>query len=159
MDWLLPVQANILVIIGFKFSKTSVYCAQYALHGSCNDGKLCKQSHDLDIILDEQEKAEKRPEKKIKISNSVHILDTEPPSPPPDVEVGRKTATDLFSQDHSASFDAYMTAFVHCYQTVTKQNTESKNRLYLIGKDIPLIVEKSKYSKCSKHHSDKMAKI
>jgi target of EGR1 protein 1 len=110
------------------------------------------------VILDELEKGEKRPEKKIKTSNEkVETIPAKAILQPPATLANNlpKTATDLFSQDHSASFDAYMTAYVHCYQSCTNQNADSKNRLYLIGKDIPLMVEKSKYSKCSKHHSEK----
>lgn len=67
-------------------------------------------------------------------------------------------STSLFQQDHSACYDAFMTGFVFGHQICVEVDSlkEAKNKLYLIGKQIPLLVQKSKYSKVSKQHALKV---
>ena len=104
------------------------FCEQYAAHGFCYLGNKCPRSHDLDIILD-------------------HELGTGP------VTKKIKLAPD---QDyHSACFDAYMTGFVFGHQHLNASTQESRNKIYLIGKQMPLSIEKSHYAKCSQNHTTK----
>lgn len=67
----------------------------------------------------------------------------------------------LFEQDHSAYFDAFMTGFVFAYQIRSSPDIlmNSRNKLYLIGKQIPLLIEQSKYSKVSKSHEKLRVKL
>lgn len=60
----------------------------------------------------------------------------------------------LFEQDHSACYDAFMTGFVFAHQLMAEENVlaEARNKIYLIGKQIPLLIEKSKYAKPSSSH-------
>jgi target of EGR1 protein 1 len=57
---------------------------------------------------------------------------------------------------HSAYFDAYMTGTVFSHQMNQHQpdsiELQAKNKVYLIGKSIPLIVEKSAFGKYSPEH-------
>ena len=76
---------------------------------------------------------------------------------------------------HRAGFDAFMTGYIFAFfsarygNEVTKEEDtckgyelgmdENKNKLYLVGKDIPLQVTTSSFSKPSKAHLAKIAKI
>ncbi|KAI8358098.1 ribonuclease CAF1 [Mortierella sp. GBAus27b] len=67
-----------------------------------------------------------------------------------------ETAARSSEKFHSAYFDAFMTGtvFSHQLNKHLPENIETlaKNRIYLIGKDIPLIVEKSAFAKYSPEH-------
>lgn len=65
---------------------------------------------------------------------------------------------------HRAGYDAFMTGFIYAvYRTegnMWKDKTDEwKNKLYLGGKDYPLSVSKSSFSKNSKQHLEKIKKI
>ncbi|GES85832.1 target of EGR1 protein 1-like [Rhizophagus clarus] len=141
------------------------YCEQYALHGFCKQRMKCGNSHDLDFILDEQAREAETKRKKRKsnqyqeqipkdVSQSTeYVSASDPPTLLP------STKPDLFDMYHSAHFDAYMTGFILARQILkygkTKVNNEYKNKLYLIGKNLPLLVEKSQFSKTSDGHNKK----
>src|SRR5205809_4624512 len=116
----------------------------------------CGNSHDLDFILDEQAKEAEMKRKKRKLNHkkqipkdvyqsTEHVSASEPPTLLP------STKPDQFDMYHSAHFDAYMTGFIFARQILkyskTKVMNEYKNKLYLIGKNLPLLVEKSHFSK------------
>lgn len=92
------------------------------------------------------------------------------------------------SVPHSAYYDACMTAFVFCRYVFHQErqmagydangsessdssgsateediagswHTQWKNRIYVIGKQIPILLYKSKFSKTSKHHQGKLNSI
>ncbi|KAI8925502.1 ribonuclease CAF1 [Entophlyctis helioformis] len=65
--------------------------------------------------------------------------------------------SNLFETYHSACFDAYMTGFIFAHQCLAHPETtaEHGNRLYLIGKSIPLRIEKSLYARTSDEHERK----
>ncbi|RIA97309.1 ribonuclease CAF1 [Glomus cerebriforme] len=141
------------------------YCEQYALHGFCKQRMRCGNSHDLDFILDSQAKEAETKRKKrklnqnrIQVSKDVYqsteyVSASEPPTLLP------STKPDQFEMYHSAYFDAYMTGFIFARQILkyskTKVMNEYKNKLYLIGKNLPLLVEKSQFSKTSDGHNKK----
>lgn len=65
---------------------------------------------------------------------------------------------------HRAGYDAFMTGFIYAVYRTTdnmwKDKTDEwKNKLYLGGKDYPLSVSKSSFSKHSKNHLEKISKI
>src|SRR3954470_10348334 len=125
----------------------------------------CGNSHDLDFILDEQAKEAETRRKKQKLNqnqeqipkdiyrSTEHVSASEPPTLLP------STKPDQFDMYHSAHFDAYMTGFIFARQILkygeTKVINEYKNKLYLIGKNLPLLVEKSQFSKTSDGHNKK----
>ncbi|KAI7823376.1 ribonuclease CAF1 [Gamsiella multidivaricata] len=57
---------------------------------------------------------------------------------------------------HSAYFDAFMTGTIFSHQlnqhTPEEVESQAKNKVYLIGKSIPLIIEKSAFAKFSLEH-------
>ncbi|KAG0032724.1 Target of EGR1, member 1 (Nuclear) [Podila clonocystis] len=57
---------------------------------------------------------------------------------------------------HSAYFDAFMTGTIFAHQlnehNATEVETSAKNKIYLIGKSFPLMIEKSAFSKFSPSH-------
>jgi target of EGR1 protein 1 len=140
-----------------KVDTSKPYCVQYAVcsivslknHGVCNNGKSCAKSHDIDLILDHLMGSQEPKMKKIKIveDNTKQERGINVPS----------KAKSLFEQDHSACYDAYMTGFVFAHQMQVHENilTIARNKIYLIGKQIPLIIEKSRYAKPSKEHLKK----
>jgi hypothetical protein len=102
-------------------------------------GQQCEQSHNLDVILDYEENStssiEDRPTKKLKTVESV--------------SVALPTANGGFDTYHSACFDAFMTGYIFAHQRLTHDLTGEKNRVYLIGKSMPLKIETSRYAKPS----------
>src|ERR1044071_3324454 len=110
----------------------------------------CGNSHDLDFILDEQAKEAEKKRKKRKLNqgqpqvlrkvyqSTEHVSASEPPTLLP------STKPDQFDTYHSAHFDAYMTGFIFARQILkyskAKVMNEYKNKLYLIGKNLPLLV-------------------
>ncbi|KAG0258272.1 Target of EGR1, member 1 (Nuclear) [Mortierella polycephala] len=62
---------------------------------------------------------------------------------------------------HSAYFDAFMTGSIFSHQLNQHKpeeiETQAKNRIYLIGKSFPLIVEKSAFAKFSPSHERQRA--
>ncbi|KAI8900463.1 ribonuclease CAF1 [Globomyces pollinis-pini] len=159
------------------------FCEQYAFHGFCQDGKGCIQSHDLDIILDFESQPQSHIKKKLKgeekKSKPVVAMDSDPTfkgdgkktkaTVANENELANQTDQDiplfvskasLFKQDHSACFDAYMTGYIFAHQLLTEDEVLKfcKNRIYLIGKQMPLIIEKSRYSNFSQNHLLKMKK-
>lgn len=128
----------------------------------------CGNSHDLDFILDEQAKEAEPKRKKRKLNqnqtqiskdhhSTEYISASEPPTLLP------STKPDQFDVYHSAHFDAYMTGFIFARQILkynkTKVMNEYKNKLYLIGKNLPLLVEKSQFSKTSDRQKKQYNKI
>ncbi|CAJ0751093.1 9076_t:CDS:10, partial [Entrophospora sp. SA101] len=121
-----------------KRSQGNSYCEQYALHGFCSQRMRCGKSHDLDFILDEQAREFENKRKQ-------HVSVSMPPTLLP------STKPDQFDTYHSAHFDAYMTGFIFARQLLkysgTKVLNEYRNKLYLMGRNLPLLVAKSQFSK------------
>lgn len=75
---------------------------------------------------------------------------------------------------HRAGHDAFMTAYCFASFIAQKLSTvqnrkeelswkdlvcDVRNRVCLSGKDFPLLIQKSAFSKCSKHHLEKHGKL
>ena len=81
--------------------------------------------------------------------------------------------TETKTGGHRAGFDSFMTGFVFAvflsrYGTSGNETArglkdmgldEFVNKVYLSGKDIPLLIQKGNFSKTSKDHKDKLARI
>ncbi|TPX63169.1 hypothetical protein SpCBS45565_g06810 [Spizellomyces sp. 'palustris'] len=70
----------------------------------------------------------------------------------------------LFEKYHSACFDAYMTGFIFAHQLLEHGGGEQgaaelRNKIYLMSKPMPLLIQESKFSKTSEGHRAKMEKI
>ena len=79
---------------------------------------------------------------------------------------GKSTNLLSSSGGHRAGYDAFMTGFIYAVYLTQLSGIERegkmaewKNKLYLCGKDYPLSVSKSNFSKQSKEHLEKIAKI
>ena len=154
-------------------------CEQYSRHGYCPLGSFCLFSHDLEWILDREEQNSSQPNRSKRkrderIDEVVRTSRTESPMgvEQKDIPHGKpaihgnqeKSFDDALS--HTAYFDAYMTGYVFLHQTLDSwrrtgnfaELEEIRNRLYIIGKPIPLLVEKSAFTKCSDVHMVKRKK-
>ncbi|EPZ31318.1 ribonuclease CAF1 [Rozella allomycis CSF55] len=120
-------------------------CQSFANHGHCSNER-CDLSHNIQQVLDSDENLK---HKKIKKDETIshHVM-----------TVGKS------SEPHSSMHDAFMTAYVYAYQKfINREDTDfdmdNVNKLYLIGKELPLLVHKSGFSKYSKNHSEKISKL
>lgn len=147
-------------------------CDSYMHHGHCPQGNSCPKSHDIDLILSKKEgKKRKRPAidheedstKSLKVENGGKV-----PS-----QNGKESSKQTFS-GHRAGFDAFMTGFTFVTHLVhyskmplkpksfqpTDLNTVSiVNRIYLVSKDFPFLVQKSAFAKISEGHFQKYQRI
>ncbi|KAI8851922.1 ribonuclease CAF1 [Chytridium lagenaria] len=154
---------------------TKPYCSLYAAHGVCENGRFCEKTHDLDYILNYEASGGKgfKAHKKVKLENSDSAFSesqeiSEPleptPLPTPQLQASHTAATpissisetpqNIFETYHSAGFDAYMTGFIFCHQLICYPTLleDHKNKIYLIGKQRPLLIEKSTFAKMSDGH-------
>ncbi|KAJ3283721.1 Target of EGR1, member 1 (Nuclear) [Rhizoclosmatium sp. JEL0117] len=157
-----------------------LYCVQYASHGYCPNGPACHKSHDLDAILDAEElEAQLNQRKKSKsftdgsidpvtvpttTSNTASATASTEQTPIP---IQSQTplppiTPSLFETYHSACFDAYMTGYVfsvqqrmHPFESSSEFVKAHGNKLYLMGKDVPLHIVKSSFSRTSLEHRRK----
>ncbi|KAJ3115423.1 Target of EGR1, member 1 (Nuclear) [Phlyctochytrium bullatum] len=151
------------------FPNNKPFCAQYAAHGTCTKGRLCQQTHDLDVILDFElrisSKKSKTDTKSTTSTPTPNTAPTTPAKPRPDTSKlphfpqptpipPADSSASLFETYHSACFDAFMTGFVFCHQLLEYPDLleEAKNKIYLIGKQRPLLIQRSEFAKLSAGH-------
>jgi len=152
-------------------------CFSYAHHGHCPAGNTCKLSHNIDSILRQKNEEQDRKRRKRKIddnetqengskvtfntSGDNNKTKNTPPTP-------------ANSGGHRAGYDAFMTAFsfstflVHQTQLPAVPDSfwpagikadKLANKIYLVCKNFPLLVQKSAFAKCSVQHDVKMRKL
>ncbi|KAI8081637.1 ribonuclease CAF1 [Halteromyces radiatus] len=160
-----------------KESKTGI-CGPYSQHGWCKYGKDCPLSHDLTLILDydlgiQMDNKNKDNDDDSKIDKNGpdllgNSLDDNTDVKPLSATSATTTQTnkdndnqDVMSssmqewtprRDHSAHFDAYMTAFIFCHFLSTLPADELPthiNKVNLMRLDIPLRLVQSHYAKPS----------
>jgi len=153
-------------------------CFSYAHHGHCPDGNICKQSHNIDSIIKQKNYEQDKKRRKRKHEECVaDNADTETriESDNNGVAVNgvgaQNTST---SGGHRAGYDAFMTAFafstflVHQVQLPAAPPSfwpsdihaeKLANRIYLVSKDFPLLMQKSAFAKCSVQHDAKMKRL
>ncbi|PVZ99998.1 hypothetical protein BB558_003969 [Smittium angustum] len=122
------------------------YCETFALYGYCSLIK-CPLSHDIKFILDYKE-ASPQQRKLMKLES-----DSNNPKPN-NTESGKPTINGSLSSYHSAVFDAHMTGYIFAISSSMESVDSHKNKIYLIGKDFPLCIEPSKFSKHSEDYNE-----
>jgi target of EGR1 protein 1 len=80
-----------------------------------------------------------------------------PATPAKSASAKKHNSSHLFETYHSAHFDAYMTGYIFLHQCVSYKNliVSEKNKMYLMGKQMPLLIKGSKFVKCSAGHREK----
>ncbi|KAJ3300210.1 Target of EGR1, member 1 (Nuclear) [Borealophlyctis nickersoniae] len=111
---------------------------------------------------------EERKTNLVEMSTAVSTASVAPALPPsspaiisgPDPKTMSADAS-LFEKYHSACFDAYMTGFIFAHQCLEypSHREEHRNRMYLMGKQIPLLLSGSNFSKTSKNHQQKRSRL
>jgi len=157
-------------------SENQEVCFSYAQHGHCPASNSCNLSHNIDSILrqknrEQDKKRRKRTHEEIEI---VENVDNEEHHMENGKDNGNESSSVSNSGGHRAGYDAFMTAFsfstflVHQTQlpanpaTFWPENIKTDklvNRIYLVSKDFPLLVQKSAFSKCSVQHDAKMRRL
>eukprot|EP00092_Neocalanus_flemingeri_P021667 GFUD01023504.1.p1 GENE.GFUD01023504.1~~GFUD01023504.1.p1 ORF type:complete len:459 (-),score=150.33 GFUD01023504.1:116-1492(-) len=163
-------------------------CFSYAHHGHCPAGTSCKLSHNIDSIIkqtnEEQDKKRRKrknedtentgngSEEKLAKTDNKAIKDSKDDESDT-AGVDTKSAA-RNSGGHRAGYDAFMTAFsfstflVHQTQLPAVPDSflpagikadRLANKIYLVCKDFPLLVQKSAFSKCSVQHDSKMRRL
>lgn len=154
-------------------------------HGWCSSGKRCNKSHDIDLILDVDHLVQTRKSRKRKRRNrNQHQEDGD--SDESQEPANKQYTKDQFEEFltkrlgngeickagcHRAGFDSFMTGFSFAVY-ISKYGSYNgsfclddcgmeafKNNVYLSGKDMPLSIVKSTFSKTSKNHKEKIKKI
>ncbi|KAM3914660.1 target of EGR1 protein 1 [Leptodactylus fuscus] len=205
-------------------------CERFSAYGWCPNGLKCLQSHNIDLIIEEDEKCKeekkRKRRKRKKAAPAESQMETEPPckqtSGAPlggsDMEQGNTRVAEAITtndvqcdmdedqtgakkqmesvpseQDpqpglpeetptpgdgprsseggtHRAGFDAFMTGYIMAYVWMLKKQKGSDssascclldclNKIYLSGKNVPLQIVKSVFSKSSRAHVQKMRLI
>jgi hypothetical protein len=147
------------------------FCKTFSVFGYCPNSKLCPKSHDVeDILRLEFIKKEKKNLKKNK-----NNVDNQDESVYVNVSNENKS-----NRIHNSGYDAFMTGasflcFLNKFNNFRSNDKKSKSnnntdffilddfddvnqfnfKIYLTGKDYPLLVQKSSFSKTSSHHQEK----
>ena len=129
---------------------------------------LCENSHNIDLILDEELKSKKDKKSKQLVSHFKQVNNL------------NKDESDLqpvpFRKNgcHHSGNDAFMTGYYFLYYTVLKPKNKStnnefksyfqnlskfKNKIFLSGKVNPLNIMKSNFASTSKNHNEKIKKM
>lgn len=128
----------------------------------------CKKSHDVyrAVLLEDQKKSKKRKRKDENndARSQGDILVQAIGSPRQERFKGHRAGHDAFmtafcfasfiAQKHSARPDGLNT--LPCWKDLV---ADVKNRVCLSGKDFPLLIQKSTFSKCSKFHLEKFNRL
>jgi target of EGR1 protein 1 len=156
-------------------AKPTPVCPQYSAHGVCRKSGTCKQSHDLDDILDEEEAAQSKRKRK-RHSKKKDSTDAAFPLTTTDTDKAQANQASPLqalatpatlalsasrSQGHRAGFDAFMTGYCFAYFSLMLGATkiqDSKNKIYLSAKPFPLQI-RSQYTTASAEHSRKLAHV
>ncbi|KAI9249420.1 ribonuclease H-like domain-containing protein [Phascolomyces articulosus] len=124
-------------------------CNSFAARGWCADGQACERSHDINRILDRDQKVDT-----ITMKSPTPSTTTIPTTPS---EQGQQSASSLPQKsnsgpkkEHSSHYDAYMTGYTFCYMTTQYQGDalqNEMNKLNIMKLDVPLRITKSNYAK------------
>lgn len=144
-------------------------CINYSTYGFCAKIETCKKSHDLNAVI-QAELNKKKSKKQRTEEHQIEIVETE-------IEISNHE-NDV-NQTHSAGLDSFMTGFVMLtylnkltkFKTIEQSSNiglihllndfdleEIKNKVYLTGKDYPLMVRKSNFASTSLNHKEKQKK-
>ncbi|EGG18755.1 hypothetical protein DFA_02494 [Cavenderia fasciculata] len=136
--------------LSFSYSKPYVgtpICENYSNHGFCKYGDSCSMSHNVNLILDQEESKTNN----VKKMKHQHTIDNQEEKEQQD----ENTAEEIIDSknSHCAGDDSAMTGFIFCYYLLFYNNEHSKhklseieNKVYISGKQIPLVMKKSNYA-------------
>ncbi|XP_069835482.1 target of EGR1 protein 1 [Dendropsophus ebraccatus] len=204
-------------------------CQRFSAYGWCPNGVRCPESHNIDLIIEEDEKCKeekkKRRRKRKKAATAQASVDMDSEEPPckqnigeqgdrgasastnnidcqmeedkgnipesvpseqsyhagePEISTPRphdlseeaaplvhdstnhKPTSSAEGGTHRAGFDAFMTGYIMAYVLMLKKEKslpDCLNKVYLSGKNVPLQIAKSVFSKSSRAHVQKMRLI
>ena len=135
-------------------------CDTYSHHGHCPDDKKCTKSHDIDQIL-----LKKEGKRWTKMAAAVNGFSTSSPTSSPMAKRNKKEAEapKRFGNSHRAGFDAFMTGFSMAAFLARKEKgdvaSEHANKVYLVCKDFPLLIQKSAFANVSTSHYIKFDRL
>ena len=156
-------------------------CPSFANHGHCPIADTCHLSHDIDLIV--SQKAAEQDKRRRKRKNCDSENNSGSKTPKLDKALANGESISKFQESskkivkaggHRAGYDAFMTGFslatflVHHTQIpLSPQSwlapdlkTENiVNKIYLVSKDFPLLLQKSAFAKCSVQHDAKMKRL
>lgn len=154
--------------VSSRIVESSTVCQNYASHGWCSKGRDCPLSHDIDAVLDvEFSKQNKKRRKKGNSTNAMEQDTLKDAESTMESEMEGVANTDQQPPGgHRAGYDAFMTGFAFATfwlqfgdSSDKVQINEEKNKIYLCGKDQPLLVMRSQFSKISLDHNEKCCRL
>lgn len=147
------------------------FCKSYVTKGSCDRGLKCPASHNiLEYIRYEEKNPVPRKKRKVEMSNGTtegenkivtedkikvititdadetELIETSPPK-----QFTRELSPEMFisnSSCHSAGFDSYITGYIFTYFLYYLNEDkirEGLNKIFLSGKDFPLLLVESQF--------------
>ena len=163
---------------------TTEVCTSYANHGHCEE-EQCNLSHDIDLIVTKKTQEQDKKWRKRKFDNSTSEVSEEPTKKTKTDNCDTKESkvkadcdtdgvTKVKTGGHRAGYDAFMTGFsfvsflVHHTQLPAHPESWAAhhlktekivNKIYLVSKDFPLLLQKSAFAKCSGQHDAKMKRL
>ena len=157
-------------------------CHNYSTYGYCSRIETCNKSHDVNTII-QAELNKKKPKSTLKQQEEEEEEETVNVKETASTEKITETVRSNQNQAHSAGIDSFMTGYVmlNFLNKLTKfkmtSDSEStsvdstnktpihllnefdlalfKNKVYLTGKDYPLMVVKSNFASTSANHKEK----
>ena len=149
-------------------------CPSYADHGHCPESDQCSLSHDIDQIVQVKTAEQDKKWRKRKVENTDDTVAV--PKKVSKVDTNDKDAGDkkVKSGGHRAGYDAFMTGFsfstflvhhtqlpriISSWSSDVIKTEKIVNRIYLVSKDFPLLLQKSSFAKCSVQHDLKMKRL
>jgi len=157
-------------------------CSSFANHGHCPIADTCQLSHDIDLIVskkaaeqDKKWRKRKNCDNENNSGNKVPKLDKALASNGESKSSSKESSIKIVKAGgHRAGYDAFMTGFslatflVHHTQIPLSPQSwlapdlkteKIVNKIYLVSKDFPLLLQKSAFAKCSIQHDAKMKRL
>ena len=128
---------------------------------------MCQNSHNIDLILDEELRSRKDKKSKTFVNQLKTILSSSGD------QIGNCSTPMRKSGSHNSGNDAFMTGYYFLFYLILNNtkttfsefkryytsSTKFKNKIFLSGKAHPLIIQPSIYARNSKNHKEKIQKI
>jgi len=169
----------------FSLNKTQLdelVCKTYSIYGYCANVKTCAKSHQTDEIIKIEMVKKLKKNKNFDMSSVQICTDSSSEMKNQLLKESSFVENDLnINKTHSSGLDAFMTGYVMLhfvnkyslfkYKCNPTQSTDLTNlndfenldsfkfNVYLSGKDYPLLVKKSQFSKTSLSHQEKRLKL
>ncbi|XP_075590080.1 target of EGR1 protein 1 [Dermatophagoides farinae] len=164
-------------------------CEPYSKYGWCEKSDHCEQSHNIDLILDEELRSQRNKKSKLLVNQLLEIqqqqqsaINQEDSNIVNDLDNEDETIFNVKQKKnplhrkiglHHAGNDAFMTGYYFLFNLIANHKSVAnikefrklnelsrfRNKIFLSSKPRPLNVMKSAYVKCSKGHNEKLSKI